>query len=253
MRLVILGCGTSTGVPVIGCHCEVCASANPLNKRTRSSLLVQVNGKNILIDTSTDLRSQSLANGVESIDAVLYTHPHADHIHGIDELRAFNLAAGGAAIPCFGGEHTIERIRTMFDYIFREDGRDGWKPNLTTNIIRSPFDLFGEKIVPVEVMHGQTAIYGYRIGDMAYITDCSAIPEGTLPVLRGVKILILGALRQKPHPTHFSITEAIAASQAISAHRTVFTHLSHNVDYARDNPALPPGIEFAFDGMALEV
>ena len=253
MRITILGCGTSTGVPVIGCHCEVCSSPDPLDKRTRSSLLVQSQDRNILIDTSTDLRAQSLANGLERIDAVLYTHPHADHIHGIDDLRSFNLAAGNAAIPCYGGANTIKRIRTMFEYIFREDGRDGWKPNLTTHVVGSDFDLFGERIRPVEVMHGEAVIYGYRIGEAAYVTDCSGIPEGSLKRLKGIRTLILGALRQKPHPTHFSIDQAIEAAKAIGAERTIFTHLSHSILYRRDNPLLPPGMEFAYDGMSFEV
>ena len=253
MKITILGCGTSTGVPVIGCHCEVCSSPDPLDRRTRSSILVNSNGRNIVIDTSTDLRAQSLANGLERIDAVLYTHPHADHIHGIDDLRAFNLAAGNAAIPCYGGANTIRRIRAMFDYIFRDDARDGWKPNLLTHVVDSDFDLFGETIMPVEVMHGGAVIYGYRIGPVAYVTDCSGIPEGSLKRLKGIKTLVLGALRQKPHPTHFSIDQAIEASRATGAERTIFTHLSHSILYRRDNPLLPPGMEFGYDGMSFEI
>jgi phosphoribosyl 1,2-cyclic phosphate phosphodiesterase len=253
MKLVILGCGTSTGVPVIGCHCEVCSSQAPRNKRTRSSLLIQSEDKNILIDTSTDLRTQALSNGLERVDAVLYTHAHADHIHGIDDLRAFNLAAGGRAIPCYGNAETIGRIRSIFGYIFRVDGRDGWKPNLITTEVRSGFDLFGQRVVPIEIMHGDSVILGYRIGEAAYLTDCSAIPPGSMEKLQGLEVLILGALRQKPHPTHFSIGEAIEASRAIKPRRTIFTHLGHNLDYTRDNPALPEGCELAYDGMTIEL
>ncbi|MBI5641941.1 MAG: MBL fold metallo-hydrolase [Deltaproteobacteria bacterium] len=252
MRLTIFGCGTSTGVPVIGCHCQTCSSTDPRNKRTRSSILIQENGKNILIDTSTDLRAQSLANGIERIDAVLFTHPHADHIHGIDDLRAFNLAQGGA-IPCYGGEHTIDRIRVMFDYIFREDLNDGWKPNLRTAVIDSAFELFGITVTPVEIQHGPATIFGYRFGNAAYLTDCSGIPEHSLEKLKGVELLIIGALRYKPHPTHFSIQQAIDASAALNPKRTVLTHLGHNIDYGKDNATLPKGVELAYDGLTLQI
>ncbi|MBE7413713.1 MAG: MBL fold metallo-hydrolase [Deltaproteobacteria bacterium] len=253
MNIVILGCGTSTGVPVIGCHCEVCSSTNPLDKRTRSSLLIQSNGRNILIDTSTDLRAQALANGVERIDAVLYTHPHADHIHGIDDLRAFNLSNDNAAIPCYGSQRTVSRIKATFEYIFREDGRDGWKPNLSIQAVEGPFELFGEKVAPVPVMHGHSMIMGWRVGQLAYVTDCSEIPESSFNALLGAEILVLGALRHKPHPTHFTISQALEAAKKIGAPRTIFTHLSHNVLYERDSKNLPPGIEFAHDGLTAEI
>ncbi|WKZ32291.1 MAG: GPMC system MBL fold metallohydrolase [Thermodesulfobacteriota bacterium] len=253
MNIVILGCGTSTGVPVIGCHCEVCSSPNPLDKRTRSSLLIRTNGRNILIDTSTDLRAQALANGVERIDAVLYTHPHADHIHGIDDLRAFNLSNDNAAIPCYGSQRTVSRIKSTFEYIFKDDGRDGWKPNLSIQAVEGPFELFGENVAPVPVMHGQATIFGWRVGQLAYVTDCSEIPEGSFEALRGAEILVLGALRHKPHPTHFTISQALEAAGKIGAPRTIFTHLSHNVLYGRDGKTLPPGVEFAYDGLTAEI
>lgn len=253
MRLVILGCGTSTGVPVIGCHCEICSSSVRQNKRTRSSVLIQTVSKNILIDTTTDLRAQALANGLERVDAVLYTHAHADHIHGIDDLRAFNLAAGNRAIPCFGSPETMGRIKRIFEYIFRKDGKDGWKPNLTTTEISGPFDLFDTTVVPIEIMHGAAAIFGYRIGKFAYLTDCSAIPQASVEKLRGIDVLILGALRQKPHPTHFSIDQAIEASKTIGPRRTIFTHMGHNLDYTKDNQTLPEGFALAYDGMVIDL
>jgi phosphoribosyl 1,2-cyclic phosphate phosphodiesterase len=252
MNLRILGCGTSTGVPVIGCHCAVCTSKDPRNRRTRSSALVKTGGKNILIDTSTDLRSQSLANGVEKIDAVLFTHPHADHIHGIDDLRAFNLIQGGA-IPCYGSLHTIERIKVMFDYIFRDDSYDGWKPNLTATAVDSPFDLGGVNVVPINIQHGPADIFGYRIGSFAYLTDCSSIPDESAALLAGLDVLVLGALRHKPHPTHFTVEQAIEASRIINPKRTILTHLGHSLDYHKDNPLLPDGIELAYDGLDLDI
>ncbi|MCC6502568.1 MAG: MBL fold metallo-hydrolase [Deltaproteobacteria bacterium] len=253
MRLVILGCGTSTGVPVIGCHCEVCSSSDPRNRRTRSSILIQTDGNNILIDTTTDLRGQALSNSLERVDAVLYTHAHADHIHGIDDLRSFNLAAGGRAIPCYGEKETIKRIRSIFEYIFRVDGKDGWKPNLTTTEVSSGFSIGETAVSPIEIMHGEATILGYRIGSFAYLTDCNGIPPASMEKLKGLELLILGALRHKPHPTHFSINEAIEASNTIGPKRTVFTHLGHNLDYTRDNPALPKGFELAYDGMTIEL
>ncbi len=264
MKLVILGCGTSTGVPLIGCHCHVCASKDPRNKRTRSSILIQTDeggnspAANILIDTSTDLRFQCLANGVERVDAVLFTHPHADHIHGIDDLRSFNLsqksAEGGTSpIPCYANRRTVERIKTMFDYIFKDDEGDGWKPNLTLEAVDGPFKAGGVEVVPIEINHGAASILGYRIDNAAYLTDCSAIPDASLNLLQGVKTLVLGALRHKPHPTHFTVAQAVEASASVGAGRTILTHLGHSLDYASDNANLPKGVELAYDGMEIEV
>ncbi len=252
MRLTILGCGTSTGVPVIGCHCSVCTSTNPRNRRTRASVLVTVRHRNILIDTSTDLREQSLANNIERIDAVLFTHPHADHIHGIDDLRAFNLLQKGA-IPCYGSEQTLRRIRNIFEYIFVDDENDGWKPSLITHTINSPFNLYDIEIIPLDVYHGRNIITGFRIDSIAYITDCSGIPEDSLNELMGLDVLVISALRHKPHPSHFSIKEAIEVSEHLKPRRTILTHLSHSVDYERDSKALPPSVELAYDGMEISV
>jgi len=252
MKLVILGCGTSTGVPVIGCNCEVCSSQNPRNRRTRASALVQTGGKTILIDTSTDLRAQSLARGLTRIDAVLFTHCHADHVHGIDDLRAFNHAQG-SVIPCYGSAGTIDRIRTSFNYIFRENSGDGWKPKLTTTAVDSPFEAAGVRVTPVPVIHGRATILGYRIGDAAYVTDCSAIPPESMEKLRGLKVLVLDALRHTPHPTHFNVAQAVEAAEALKPERTLLTHLGHNLDYGEVNERLPAGVELAYDGMEIEV
>lgn len=252
MKLVVFGCGTSTGVPVIGCHCPVCSSPDPRNRRTRSSLLVQKDGRNILIDTSTDLRAQSLANGIERIDAVLFTHPHADHIHGIDELRTFNMVQEGP-IPCYGNGHTIDRIKVMFDYIFSNGEAESWRPNLTTTVIDSPFSLFGTEVIPIDVFHGASSILGYRIGNAAYITDCSRLPDESLVKLRGLDVLMLGALRHKPHPTHLSISQAVGVVEALKPGRAVLTHLSHSLDYRTDGAKLPGNVELAYDGMEMEL
>ena len=251
MRITVLGCGTSTGVPVLGCRCAVCTSVDPRNRRTRSSAVVHVDGKNILIDTSTDLRAQSLANKIERVDAVLYTHAHADHICGIDDLRSFNFAQK-SSIPCFGSADTIGRIKKMFDYIFDGNKGDSWKPDLSATAVDAPFEASGIKVTPIPISHGKAAIFGYRIGDFAYLTDCSAVPDRSVKLLRGLKVLILGALRHKPHPTHFSIEEAIAASKIISPERTFFTHLGHSLDYATDNE-LPEGCKLAYDGLTITI
>lgn len=255
MKLLILGSGTSTGVPVIACNCKVCVSDNPKNNRTRSSILIRTKppeSKNILIDASTDLRAQCLANGVERVDAVLFTHPHADHIHGIDDLRAFNMAQGGP-IPCFGNAYTIKRLMIMFDYIFEQNRSESWRPQLDTNIIDAGFEVFGTRVEPVEIEHGKARIFGYRVENMAYITDCSRIPEQSLEKLKGLDLLIIGALRQKKHPTHMNVAQALEVSAGLKPKRTVFTHLSHNIDFDVDGAKLPEGVEFAYDGMKLEI
>ncbi len=253
MRLIILGCGTSTGVPVIGCRCAVCASPNPANKRTRASVLVQTEGRNILIDTSTDLRAQALSNGIDRIDHVLYTHPHADHVHGIDDLRSFNMAQGGATIPCYGNGYTMERLESMFPYIFREKGAESWRPNLTTNVVASDFSLSGVEVAPIDILHGDAPILGYRIDGAAYITDISSIPPESMEKLEGLDVLVIGALRHQPHPTHLSIPQAIAISERLRPERTVLTHLGHSVDYERDGARLPAGACLAYDGMVIEL
>ncbi len=251
MRITILGCGTSTGVPVIGCRCGVCTSNDPRNRRTRTSALFRARGCNILVDTSTDLRAQCLANHIERIDAVLFTHPHADHIHGIDELRIFNLLQR-SSIPCYGNEETIKRIRGMFRYIFSEDDNSSWKPRLTLNIMDSPQRIMDTEVIPIRIFHGRLSILGYRIEDAAYLTDCSEVPPDSLGLLDGIELLIIGALREKPHPTHFTIRQAIELSERLGPQRTVLTHLSHSVDYPLHSKDLPDGVEFAYDGMEIE-
>ncbi|MBE9527659.1 MAG: MBL fold metallo-hydrolase [Proteobacteria bacterium] len=259
MKLTILGCGTSTGVPIIGCQCATCLSTEPKNSRTRASVLIETNGpegsnnkQNLLIDTSTDLRTQALRAGLSRVDAVLYTHPHADHIHGIDDLRAFNMRQDGA-IECFGSERTITQIRSSFSYIFSEGYNQSWTPNLTTTIVDAPFRAAGVEVIPIEIFHGKATIYGYRIGDAAYLTDCSGLPEESIEKLQGLKLLILGALRHAPHPTHMTVKEAVEASAILAPERTVLTHLGHNLEYATENSALPRGIELAYDTMEIEL
>ncbi len=251
MEIVVLGSGTSTGVPVIGCECAVCTSGAAGNIRTRASVLLRFDGKNILIDTATDLRQQSLANGVTHIDAVLFTHSHADHLHGIDELRTFNMHQEGA-IPCYADFSTIERIKRVFEYIFTENEYDGWKPRLTVKVIKERIELFGLTVTPVPIEHGKAIITGYRINDVAYLTDCSGVPEASMELLKGLKVLILGALRMRPHPSHFTIEQALELAKKLVPERTLLTHLSHDVDYTTVSRELPPGVELACDGMVID-
>jgi phosphoribosyl 1,2-cyclic phosphate phosphodiesterase len=250
LDVTILGSGTSTGVPVLGCPCEVCASPDPRNDRTRCSALLSFCGRNILIDTATDLRQQMLREEVRHIDAVLYTHTHADHLHGIDDLRTFSNHVR-EPIPIYADRATLERIRTSFDYIFSDDPEQGYRPKLEMCRINGSFDLFGLYVEPIPLIHGRGNSLGYRVGPFAYLTDCNQIPPQSATRLRDLEILVIDALRFTPHATHFNIAGAIEAARMLGARRTVLTHLSHDVDYGRHAPQLPPGVEFAYDGMRL--
>ncbi|OGR29723.1 MAG: MBL fold metallo-hydrolase [Desulfuromonadales bacterium GWD2_54_10] len=251
MKVIILGSGTSTGVPMVGCKCRVCSSGDPRDRRTRASLLIRHNNTNILLDTSTDLRRQALREGIDRIDAVLYTHAHADHVNGIDDLRGFHFLHK-EIVPCFASSATFDVLQAGFSYIFKEYHGSGYTPLLHPNEISGPFDLFGLTIIPVPLEHGKSASLGYRIGNLAYLTDCSAIPESSIPLLADLEILIIDGLRWSPHPFHFNIETAIAAAQQLNPRRTILTHLTHEVLYA-EGSKLPDGFEFAYDGMEFDL
>ncbi|MCC6545207.1 MAG: MBL fold metallo-hydrolase [Nitrospirae bacterium] len=281
MKVLFLGSGTSTGVPVIGCKCDVCKSDDPRNKRTRSSILITAeiplnppfskgeirlpplekggkggfereipSDKYLLVDTTTDLRSQALANRVERVDAVLFTHAHADHIHGIDDLRSFNHIQGNP-IPCYGGLDTMEVIRHKFSYIFDGSARRDWVPRLEVNIVDSEFSLYGLRILPLKIFHGESTILGFRINDVSYLTDCSGIPDDTKKLLIGTKLLILDATRYQPHAKHYGLAQAIDVIKELKPERALLTHLSHAFDHHKVNHELPSGIELAYDGMEI--
>ena len=247
LKITILGSGTSTGVPVIGCRCAVCRSDHPHNQRTRCSALLSYRKYNILIDTSTDLRQQALREDIRHIDAVFYTHSHADHVHGIDDLRGFNLHSK-QPIPLYGSEQTLATIRTSFSYIFDESEPVSYIPRLELHPIAAAIDLFDLKIVPIPMLHGRMETFGYRCGPFAYLTDCNAIPTGSLDLLQGLEVLILDGLRFTPHSTHFNIPQAIEMAQQICAKQTLLTHLSHEVDHPDHDQQLPEGINLAYDG-----
>jgi phosphoribosyl 1,2-cyclic phosphate phosphodiesterase len=252
LTLTILGSGTSTGIPVIGCACAVCQSDDPRNQRTRCSALLNFRGHNILIDTATDLRQQLLREAVRHIDAVLYTHVHADHLHGIDDLRVFTRR-NQPALPLYGSAATLEQIRHNFSYIFEPVSEPGFVPQLTTCPIETSFCLFGLTIIPVPLVHGSMEAYGYRVGNLAYLTDCNGIPESSLRLLAGIETLILDGLRLKPHRTHFNIRQAVAMAQKIGAGQTWLTHLSHEIDHPKHEKELPANIGLAFDGQQIQL
>lgn len=252
IRVTMLGSGTSTGVPVISCPCKVCTSDNPRNRRWRPGLKLEIGESVVLMDTPTDLREQALRFGLSRVDAVLFTHAHADHIFGLDDVRIFNFRQRNA-IPCYGSELTLQAIRRTFAYVFEEGQAGGGKPQLDLIGVREPFRLLGHEIVPVPVWHGDMEVFGYRIGRFAYVTDCNRIPVESFDLLNGVEVLILDALRYRPHATHFSVTEAIAIAERIGAARTIFTHLAHEIDYGAPAVELPSGVELGYDGLAFDV
>lgn len=247
LNLKILGSGTSTGVPVLGCHCPVCRSDEPRNRRTRCSVLLEWAGRQVLIDTATDFRQQALREGVERLDAVLFTHTHADHVHGIDDLRTFSLHSG-VAVPVYASAESLTVIRRVFSYIFSDEAEPGYRPRLELHEVHGPFELFGQRVLPVPLEHGTGLSLGFRIAGLAYLTDCSGIPHASWPLLEDLDLLVIDALRFREHASHFSIAEAIAVAERLGARRTLLTHLSHDVDYRRHSGQLPGGIELAYDG-----
>jgi phosphoribosyl 1,2-cyclic phosphate phosphodiesterase len=251
MEITILGSGTSTGVPMVGCSCPICGSDDPRDKRTRASLLIRYNDHNILVDTSTDLREQALREHILRIDAVLFTHAHADHVNGIDDLRGFHFLHK-EIIPCYAARPTLNTLQNGFSYIFSEHESSGYTPLLEAHETSAPFDLFGRTIIPIPLQHGKTVSTGYRIGDFAYLTDCSEISEQSMELLQGLKLLIIDGLRWVEHPFHFNISGAIAAARKLKVPRTVLTHLTHQIAHSEEN-RLPPGFELAYDGMKFDL
>lgn len=251
MKITILGSGTSTGVPMVGCNCPVCSSVDPRDKRTRASIVVELAGKYILVDTSTDLRKQVIREKIPRIDAVLFTHSHADHIHGIDDLRGFHFIHK-RIIPCYGEKETLEVIAGNFSYIFKGLEVAGYAPLLDPHIISGPFTLYGLDITPIPLMHGAMTATGYRFGNVAYLTDLSSIPDASVALLTGVEVLIIDALRYTPHPNHLNIEGALGIVERLQPRRALFTHLTHEVPYG-DGKKLPVGVEFAYDGQAIEM
>ncbi len=255
-RLIILGSGTSAGVPMIGCECRVCRSGAPKNQRTRSSVLFQFEAGNLLVDTSPEMRLQLLRERIGRVHAIAYTHHHADHLFGLDDARLFPKYLN-APVPVYCEEEVEETIRRVFDYAFNEHAARvplGGLPKLAFERIEpyAPFDVLGEKIMPLRLEHGRFRVLGFRVGDLAYCTDVSTIPDATWPHLEGLDTLILDALRPAPHPTHFSLEQALAIVERLRPRRAILTHLAHDYDHDEAQSRLPNGVHLAYDGLALD-
>ncbi|MFA6172060.1 MAG: MBL fold metallo-hydrolase [Kiritimatiellales bacterium] len=265
MKFTFLGTGTSHGIPMIGCHCTVCRSGNPKNKRRRCSLYVQAGGKHLLFDTPPDLRDQVLTFGVERVDAVFITHPHADHIFGFDDIRRFSDMQK-EHIHVYGSPATIASMRTKFDYVDKPSHSFGGVPRVIFTETDAPVEAGGTRVTPVPVMHGEDRIYGYLVEAdgkrLAYIPDCSGIPEerfhppspegsGVTGLLENLDVMILDGLRPGKHATHFSIEESVEHLQRIGARRSFLTHLTHHSDHDALQASLPAGIEVPWDGLTV--
>ena len=249
--LTVLGSGTSMGVPTIGCDCAVCHSSDPHDRRTRPSVMISYNGRNVLIDTTPDFREQAIREQIRSIDAVLYTHTHADHILGIDDLRPLSFHREGK-IPLYARPDAAEFLCNMFRYIFDANYKYGGLAQVEMKAWDGPVDLFGARFEPVRVMHGDMEIVGFRFGSAAYLTDFSEIPEASFAQLRDLDILFLDALRHKPHPTHSTVENSLRIAERVGARRAFFTHICHDLPHEATNRSLPPHVRLSYDGMKLE-
>ena len=258
MKLTFLGTGTSFGVPQIGCQCAVCRSGDPRDRRTRTGAVIETDGgTRLLIDTPPELRLQLVAAGVDRVDAVLYTHDHADHTHGVDDLRAISVRRD-TPLPMYGSAETLAGLSRKFAYIFDDAMRplpgtskpEGRLHTLTEGV---PVTIGGVAVTPVAVPHGQLSVFAYRIGPVAYVTDAKAVPPAALALLQGARVLVLNALFRTPHPTHLSIPEAVATARLVGAERTFLTHLTHDNLHADLEAELPPGVVPAFDGLVVRV
>jgi phosphoribosyl 1,2-cyclic phosphate phosphodiesterase len=252
--LTVLGSGTSMGVPTIGCDCAVCTSGDPHDRRTRPSIMVQWDGHTVLIDTTPDFREQAIREHIRKIDAVLYTHGHADHILGLDDVRplSFPRVTGGGKIPLFASENTAKVLRSVFRYIFEANYKYGGLAQVELQPMEGPVELFGATFQPLAVMHGDVPIEGYRFGGAAYLTDFSSVPEETLTQLEDLDILFLDALRHHPHPTHSTVENSLKIVERLKPKQTYFTHISHDLPHEATNAALPDNVKLSHDGLKLE-
>jgi phosphoribosyl 1,2-cyclic phosphate phosphodiesterase len=256
MKLIFLGSGTSSGVPVVGCRCAVCTSPDPRNKRTRPSVLLKTDRGNILIDASPELRLQLLRERVDRVDALLFTHYHADHIFGLDDVRVFHHVLQ-RALPVYAERAVQDVLRRSFGYVFdkwaaRVPGGGIPKLELRTIDARRPFEVLGVPCAPIRLLHGRFRVLGFRFGNLAYCTDVNRIPRRSMRALEGLDVLILDALRDRPHPTHFSVSESLEVVAQLRPRRCLLTHIAHELDHAATNAALPAGVELAYDGLTID-
>jgi phosphoribosyl 1,2-cyclic phosphate phosphodiesterase len=253
IELLFLGTGTSAGVPMIGCHCAVCTSSDPHDHRDRPSACISYNGARILVDTTPEMRLQCIRNGIDMIDAVVYTHAHADHIFGMDDLRRYNLLKK-APLDVWADSTTFQTLETIFSYAFEAPRPEEklFRPQLVRRLINGPFEIAGKTWTPIKLIHGELSVLGFRIGSLAYCTDVSFIPEESYELLRGLNVLVLDALQHKKHSSHFSLEEAVEAARRIGAKKTYFTHIAHAMGHAETNRTLPDGMKLAYDGQRIE-
>lgn len=257
MRLTFLGTGTSFGIPQIGCGCPTCTSTDPRDRRNRTSVVVEADGAALLVDTPPELRISMVRAGIRAVDAVLFTHDHADHTHGIDDLRALSGRHLGTTVPIYGPADALQRMREKFDYIF-----DPWarpipgssRPEVTVQPLEPGVEavIAGIRVLPLRFSHGPSEVFGYRFGPIAYLTDVKEVPAAERAQLAGLEVLVLNALFHRPHPTHLSIPEAVEAALAIGAKRTFLTHLTHETRHADLEAELPPEVRPAFDGLVVD-
>lgn len=248
--LTVLGSGTSMGVPTLGCPCAVCHSSDPMDRRTRPSIMVSYESRNVVIDTTPDFRAQAIREGVEHVDAVIYTHGHADHILGLDDLRPMTFR--GIDIPLYADEPTTARLRDVFGYIFSGEYTYGNSAHLALKSLEDELNLWGARFQQVKVNHGNTEILGFRFGSAAYLTDFSDIPEASMEQLKGLDILFLDALRHRPHPTHSTLSNSLRLVEELKPKRAFFTHISHDLPHVETNATLPDNVRLSHDGMKLE-
>ena len=249
VELLFLGTGTSAGIPMIGCHCPVCTSEDPRDRRSRPSVVISYGGRRVLVDTTPELRLQCVAHRVTMIDAVVFTHAHADHIMGLDDVRRFNALKGGP-LDVWADVETHRALSSCFGYAFKEPSPEltVFRPHLQPRVIEGPFSVAGVEWTPVPLLHGSMRVLGFRIGALAYCTDVSEIPEASFALLEGLDVLVLDALQWKKHTTHFSVEEAIDAARRIGAGQTLFTHIAHALAHEETNRRLPEGMRLAYDG-----
>lgn len=251
LRVTVLGSGTSMGVPSLACHCAVCRSRDSHDRRTRPSILLSYSGRQVVVDTTPDFRSQALAAGLDRLDAVLFTHAHADHILGLDDIRPFNLKQQ-SPIPIYGSQDTLAILRRSFAYIFEPRSVPSSIPEVDTRILNGAFDLFGTRIQPVPAMHGPLPVLGFRIGSFAYLTDFSSVPESSKELLQGLDHFILSAIRYTPHPMHSTVDQSLALVRELRPRHAWFTHICHDLGHKATNAKLPANVRLAYDGLSFE-